>query len=1310
MFRASLKKKMIVALAVIALALLCACGMLLGCKSGGNDVGDVGDTPTPVDPTPVNPTPDDPDKELSQVTVGNVRVQLLSETLVRIEEKGDEGFEDRNSYLVTNRTGWDEVSYTSSTKDGIVTVSTAGYNVLVAENAESIEDAYVTDKDGNILWRYEGLTSSNVYLPSPSDELNVWYFSDSPRIIPSEYGYSPASENVELNGWDFGNDAPDFFIFLPAGSYKAFCQDYTDLTGKSEMVSLQMLGYWDSRWYAYSAETALEQIYEYRERGYSIDILVIDTDWRASSGTGIGYEINTDLFPNMAAFLEDCHNLGVNIIFNDHPEPVGGTSNGLEGEEVEYRNEKLTMLLSLGLDYWWYDRNWSVALNSCDPDISVYAFGMYCYQWITQSYLESITDLGDYCERALIMGNVDGCLHGKWNYASDISAHRYSIQWTGDIGSNSSALAQEIYASIFGGAEVGIPYMSSDIGGHTAAVTDEQYIRWIQYGALSSIMRVHCTNVSYIGQEGRMPWLFGETAEAVAKEYIGMRYRLLPLFYELAHENYDTGLPVLRRPDIYYPQYVEASRNDEYLLGENILVAPIAESEVMYTVPSGWLSHEENGETVEGLSAKYFNNKNWSGNPVTEKVDSYINFDWGTGGPSNCGSDGFSVIWSGNITIGSRDAQLKFFADDGVQAWIDGVKVIDGMNVYDRMLSTDYYKAGTTHDIEVRYFEDGGNAHVYMYYAELTADGTAELNTRTVFLPDGEWIDVWTGERFVGPQTITVAHGLTTSPIFVRAGSVFVLADNMLSTSEKDWSNAALDVYPGEQSTTATLYEDDTYTTAYKDGNYRSTDIMQTYLGNNAYRVSIAAAQGSFEGDKAFTERVWSVRIHAPEEWGALLSVTLNGKPVSAYSVAKDADASPFAFSGGSPDSRIITFTFTADVYSDSVIEFKFANSAEKADAPEYDATALEFTLTSGEVGDVLNLTEAGSIDWAYFGADGNATTVRKDTEISLIGDTSSYDSNWMFTDSVTDVSWTDGKGIVSAEDVSSGIVSQKDFSLTITTAGKHAYYVVYAAGYKCTAKFTVRDRAGNVRTITFGNMDGKFCRRVIIECASDTVSQLYITYAVVSGTPSGTGSVSNVALTAVYVSETLPEIENHPRVNVEASVISSVTPPATTNLTATENLLDWAKFSGASDRVNRAGGDVIGTVTFSAGQGFYDYSSKISWSDGEEIVSESGTTNGTCTPDSITISIDVDPSVTGVTLYTGTWRSTNTIYVYDREGTLIAQSVSFSAGETSVTRKVDISVNAEAKTKITIVIKSTEAYNSGNVSLAAIVATGTNG
>ena len=1297
-------KKKWICLFSVACALCLSAAIFTACKEE-KEPGNNGGVNPPVGPvTPV-------ENEITSVEIGSVRVQLLSDTLVRIEEKGAKGFENRPSYIVSNRTEWEEVEYERTEADGETLLGTENYVVHVPDGG-SAEDVYVSDNSGAVLWTFTGMTDTNVYLPSPSDELKSWYFTDSPRIIPSEYGYSVNEDGGPLQDWDFENDETDIFVFLPQGDYTQFCNDYTSLTGKSEFVSLQMLGFWDSRWYAYSAETALQQIKDYTDRGYSIDVLVIDTDWRTAT-SGTGYEINTQLFPNMSAFLDDCHDLGVNVIFNDHPEPVTG-GNQLDKEEVSFRNENLTLILSLGLDYWWYDRNWSVALNSCDPDISVYAFGMYVYNWVTQEYLESITDLNEYAERALIMGNVDGCLHGKWNYASDISAHRYTIQWTGDIGSTSDALAQEIYAAVFGGTEVGIPIMSSDIGGHTQPVTDSMYVRWFQYGALSSILRVHCTHKDYIGQEGRMPWLFGDMAEGVAHTYMDMRYRLLPLYYAVARQNYDEGLPIMRRLDINYSQYVEASRNDEYLLGDYILVAPINEATPTVTADDSQLTHTVNGAEVAGLEASYYNNTTFSGTPVITRIDSNIDFDWGTGGPQGLGNDNFSIIWRGNITIGNRPAKLMFYADDTVIAYVDGVKVVDGTDVYDNYLTTSVeYAAGSRHTLEIRYVEEGGNAHVSMYYVESNAAQT-QYNTRSVFIPEGTWIDVWTGERFVGPRTVTVSHTLETSPIFVREGALVALAPNMVNTSAKDWSELTLDVYPSVNfGAKINLYEDDTTTVAYKHGEYRKTDIGMTYdARKKAVVVNIGKAEGSFNGKLAFEERSWNVRIHAYANWGAVTKVRVNGKLVTVNEYGKSNTAKPFAFTGAALDSGIAEFTFKGSVNEAYEIEIYFESPQASAINEEYDATALDFKLSVGAAGGSANFDTLGTLGWTSFGDGSAESPVNKQGVEPLIEYVGSYDKPWIEDNNFFEKQYTDGSG---SRAFASAIASQKDFSLELKTTGEKAYYVLFVGGNQCTAKITVRDRAGNVRTEMFGNIEGRFLRRIVIECEEGEASTLYVTYSAHASETSGTGTPTYLTLLGGYVSSVVPEISEGGESKIQAEIASVKSPDGTVNLSdAGADLemqtLDWKHFSGdGANPERRIGGEGIDSVVFRSGQGFYDYPSVISYSDGNVNGAHTGTREGTCTTGYITVNLTVKPNVKYVRLYTGTWNSSNVVEVYNKNGEMLTKSDAFTAGGTSEARAVTIKVNSPTTEQLIVIIRSVNAVGSGNVSLAAAALLGEN-
>ena len=836
----------------------------------------------------------------SYVVEGNVRVELLSDTLVRIETKGPKGFENRPSFTVEKRTGWDDIAFTKSSEGSFTVIKTELYSVYLPENASNAENAYITDENGETVWRFEGEKEANLFLPSPSDELKSWYFCDIPRVVPSEDGYSFNRADKPYNGWDLDNQSQDVFVFLPRGSYETFTSDFVELTGRSEMLPLEMLGFWDSRYYEYTEKSALQQIADYRERGYPIDMLVIDTDWRSAT-SGAGYDINTRLFPDMKRFTSKAHELGVGIIFNDHPEPTANTSNLLDASEVFFRNYNLKKILSKGVDYWWYDRNWWTSLKPIDDKLSIYTSGMYAYHEIVKNYYESAAGKGEYARRPAIMANVDGIGNGHLDYASELAAHRYSLQWTGDIGTTSSDLKREINNMIFLGAQMGLPYLSSDLGGHTSEVSPDMYVRWIQYGALSPVMRVHCTK-----PYSRMPWLYGETAEKVTHTYVDMRYRLLPLFYELSHENYETGLPLVRRLDISYPQYEEASANDEYLLGDGVLVAPLYDS-----CPEAEDYFFTCGEN-SGLKGQYFTNTELSGEPEIERFESTPYHDWVFDAPEGLSvSDYFSARWTGELHVGEKPVFIRVMSDDGLRIWLDGELVVDAWDVFDKTFETAFIPANSTHDIKIEYFD--GNNHAHIYFNVLTAGDVK----RDVFIPDGTWTDVWSGASYTGPVTVTVSHSLETSPIFVKRGSVLALADNMESTKAGDWSHLTLDVYWGSEGSKTVIYEDDCSTVAYKDGKFRTTDVV--FDGDG--KLTLFPASGSFDGPRAFNERSYTVRVHVPDG-RCLTEASVNGESVSAQLVPRDTGGAPFAVAGGSPDADVYEFSFTAPVGEKTEIEF----------------------------------------------------------------------------------------------------------------------------------------------------------------------------------------------------------------------------------------------------------------------------------------------------------------------------------------------------------------------------------------------------
>jgi hypothetical protein len=835
----------------------------------------------------------------NSVTVGNVRVQV-SDSLVRLELKGPEGFENRKTFHIVNR-DWPEAKFDVTTNGGIVEIQTINYTVDVPENATSLDGVQIKSADGQTLYRYDGVLANSIWLPGPADKPQVWSFADTPRIIPPKWGLTPApagnTDHPQTSGWDVENDAPDVYVFVPLGNYFQLRTDFLKLTGPSEMPPLFVFGAFDSRWHDYSEATALQQIDDYRARQIPLDTLVVDTGWRV--GASIGYQPNTNLFPNMARFLSEAHAKHAHVMFNDHPEPQASTA--LDPKELNYRWDGLTGLLNEGLDFWWFDRNWMVALKTPAPNLKKEVWGMRMYHDITQR------DRPD--SRPLIMANVDGIDNGIRNRPMDVASHRFSIQWTGDIGPSYDYLRRGVENAVHAGVCSLFPYMSEDLGGHIADPTPEGYIRWIEYGALSPVYRPHCTY-----NHERMPWAFGPEAETVARRFLDMRYRLLPVFYAAAHENYETGEPLLRRLDLYYPQYSEAARDDEYLLGKNILVAPVLTG-MQQPVPQSWLKTPD-GET--GLQAEYFANDSLSGSAALSRVDKSINFVWSGSSPDpKIPGEHFSARWTGTIEVPAgitNDVILSTVEDDGVRVWIDGKQVIDTWGPQDSTSSSASLAltAGAPHQLRIEYQQLGGNALLRLI---ANVQGNARV-ARALWIPPGNWINAWNGETTAGPLLATNMASLDEEPIYIRSGAILPLAPEMQYTSQKPWNPITLDVYPAGETASATLYEDDTLTAAYKTGQFRNTLIATTADDDTkSVTVKISAAEGHFKG--ALMKRAWTLRVHPPSSWPrdlTLAQVVINGRrselPVRKLNRAES--AMPFGDGIGAPDGDVYELTLPA--------------------------------------------------------------------------------------------------------------------------------------------------------------------------------------------------------------------------------------------------------------------------------------------------------------------------------------------------------------------------------------------------------------
>ena len=832
--------------------------------------------------------------QFSEAIVGNMRVQVLAENVLRIEQKGKKGFEDRNTFTVVNR-NWSGESVIIQEQENQTILTTAKCRIELPKNCRSLEGISIQLKNGKNRYRFKGVPPQD-FFPGPESNDQLWILPDYPRLVPPEWGATPPPEKFigdPTSGWDTTNNAEDVYIFIiESGHYDNFRKNFLKLTGPTPLPPLFAFGLWDSRYHPYTEETALQTIDTYRKKQIPLDMFVVDTDWRR--GASHGYGINDSLFPDMKRFITRAHQKHVRLMYNDHPEAQ--TKLALDPKEMRYRWNGLTSLFEKGIDVWWYDRNWMTGLNEPMPGISKEVWGMRVYHDISEKFYPG--------RRPLIMSNVDGIDNGFWNSPSHPASHRFPIWWTGDQKSRWDYLEMGIANGVNSGIYRMMPYVNEDLGGHTGGNPEpELYIRWVQYGVFSPITRLHCTRGLT-----RYPWEFGEEAERIASEYIRLRYRLLPTLYAAAHRAYEDGTPMLRRCDLEWPNEPDAKQDKQFLFGEDLLIAPFAISKIKdVALPTGML---QTSDGKPGLLGEYFDNQELKGDPIFVRRDSTLDFIWGTKSPDkSIPVDHFSVRWTGKICplkeVGLSG--FKVVSDDGVRVWIDDSLVVDAWH---DQAATDYpilikFVPGHSYSIRIEYFENAGSAQLQLIQT---------IDIEQVFkawIPPGNWQDIWTGKKLQGPEMIVLNPELWKCPIYVRNGGIVFSLPQMQYTTEHEWNKIMIDAFvPREEhgSTTRILYEDDGLSPNYQKGAFCKTPVTLTRNGEKIKFV-IDKKQGNYDG--ALSSRDWVIRLNLPEQ-RIPKNIVVNGKQVELNSSDEVAlitqpelqeDALPFKGAGSRPRS-----------------------------------------------------------------------------------------------------------------------------------------------------------------------------------------------------------------------------------------------------------------------------------------------------------------------------------------------------------------------------------------------------------------------
>lgn len=395
-----------------------------------------------------------------------------------------------------------------------------------------------------------------------------------------------------------GKEDVDYYYVNGSGSIANVVEQWTALVGRQQMPPVWSLGYITSK-YGYKTEAETRAVIDsLKAGGYPLDGVVLDLYWYGKEEDMGRLAWDADQWPDHKGMLKDFKNRGVNTVIISQPYVLSNgrgvdnfeylSSNGMLAKDslgatqpvtiwvgqggmldvsnpatAEWLRDRYRTLTNEGVTGWWGD----LGEPEVHPEGAVHANGKTAREYHNQygnDWSEIIYNLfqEEYPDTRL-MTMMRGGTAGL---------QRYNVfPWSTDVSRSWGGLKPQVNIMLNSGLS-GLGYMSHDVGGFAVdpsnPVDPELYVRWLQLGTFSPVLRTHST----VDAE---PYHY-PSQEDILKSLIKERYRWLPYNYTLAYENATKGWPLVR-PLNFHGGNVSQDNADEYLWGENLLVAPVME-------------------------------------------------------------------------------------------------------------------------------------------------------------------------------------------------------------------------------------------------------------------------------------------------------------------------------------------------------------------------------------------------------------------------------------------------------------------------------------------------------------------------------------------------------------------------------------------------------------------------------------------------------------------------------------------------------------------------------------------------------------
>lgn len=392
------------------------------------------------------------------------------------------------------------------------------------------------------------------------------------------------------------------YYFIHGNTVGEIIDHYTQLTGRTPLPPQWSIGYQQCR-YSYFPDTEVRSIADtFREKDIPADVIVFDIHYMEA------YKIFTwhkEHFSDPKKLIEELRAKGFEVVvmcdpgikvekgydayddgvqqdvFIKYPDGTNFTAqvwpgwchfpDFTKGTTRTWWKEKFKNYISLGIQGFWNDMNeiatWG---NQLPENIEMDFEG-------NQGTMRRGRNIyGMQMARATYEGTKE-LLKGKRPFNLTRSGfsgiQRYAAVWTGDNVANDEHMMLGVRMLNSMGL-AGITFCGYDVGGFVGDASPKLFARWLSLGAFSPFFRGH----SMVNSRDSEPWSFGEEVEEISRNYIKLRYKLMPYLYSAFYEASQQGTPINRTLAFYYPHdstVYQGQYQHQYFFGPSLMVAPV---------------------------------------------------------------------------------------------------------------------------------------------------------------------------------------------------------------------------------------------------------------------------------------------------------------------------------------------------------------------------------------------------------------------------------------------------------------------------------------------------------------------------------------------------------------------------------------------------------------------------------------------------------------------------------------------------------------------------------------------------------------